>query len=77
MRSFSVFVTVVAIIGMGACSSSDHGPEQSATECICGTLEADIDGCPCAACVSGEGNADNAQCVCGDLRVEPAEGDKE
>lgn len=38
--------------------------------CTCGTAEADLVGCAHAACLDGERNPDNPDCVCGGLTFE-------
>ena len=38
--------------------------------CICGTPEAAFDGCPHPLCLSGEGNPENPDCVCGGFDYE-------
>lgn len=57
---------------LGACNSNKDRGEQMTSdmaevECICGTPEAAFDGCPHPLCLSGEGNPDNPECVCGGL----------
>jgi hypothetical protein len=39
--------------------------------CNCGTPEAAMQGCLHPKCVSGEGNPDNPECVCGTLSIKP------
>ena len=65
---------LVAALALVACKSSEPEPTQevdySSVECICGQPEAQITGCPYPMCVSGEGNPDNPDCVCGPLSFE-------
>jgi hypothetical protein len=66
---------------LGGCRSSDEdgAPGENAGTvsfpCTCGTPEAALEGCLHAACVSGEGNPDNPDCVCGPLSFESRSGE--
>lgn len=49
-----------------ACHSSSARYE---VPCTCGQPEADIEGCAHPACLRGERNPDNPDCVCGSLTI--------
>jgi len=49
-----------------ACRSST---EKDEVPCTCGTAQADIEGCAHEACLRGERNPDNPDCVCGTLKI--------
>ena len=76
-------ILIMTCLSIGACGShqdrtggAEAGPDTTpAQECICGTREADLDGCPCGACASGEGNPDNPKCVCAPLTIDSEGGD--
>lgn len=60
----------VALAAFAGCRSSGSGPAPgSIPACTCGTPMADFDGCAHPLCLSGEGNPDNPDCVCGDLEL--------
>jgi len=65
-----VFMTLLAL-GLVACTSpqGDVDVDLSTVPCICGEPEAAIDGCSHAACLSGEGNPDNPDCVCAPIDI--------
>lgn len=59
---------------LGACKSNEDkagtmSVDAAAVPCICGTPEAAFDGCPHPLCLSGKGNPDNPECVCGPLTL--------
>lgn len=49
-----------------ACRSSAPAAD---LPCICGTPEADMQGCPHSTCMHGERNPANPDCVCGSLSI--------
>lgn len=49
-----------------ACHSTSSAAD---VPCICGTPEADLQGCPHRTCLAGQRNPDNAACVCGGLTL--------
>jgi hypothetical protein len=63
------WITVVGLALAAACST----PKDEYVECICGTPEEAIYGCPYSRCARGEGNPDNPDCVCGTLSLEYVE----
>ena len=63
---------LLAALALGACGSSEPVSDDvdiPTADCICGTPEAAIQGCPHALCVSGEGNPENPECVCAPLEI--------
>ncbi len=71
MKTRFAFLALMAL-ALGACKSSsqdDVDVDLSSVPCICGRPEAAFEGCPYPACVSGEGNPDNPDCVCGPLEI--------
>lgn len=66
-------IAVILILGMIATLNSCKGPsskaEASATRCLCGTPEADFEGCANPMCMKGERNPDNPDCVCGPMKM--------
>jgi len=56
-------------LALGACKSpqQDVDVDLSTVPCMCGEPEAAFEGCPHPKCLSGEGNPDNPDCVCGPL----------
>lgn len=72
MRSMLLGCLAITL-ALGACRSPEKTSSPSSAHvpaCICGTPEADIDGCPCPTCMSGQGNPDNPDCLCGPLSYE-------
>jgi hypothetical protein len=61
--------TVLAACGSTS-EGADTGYEAVEVDCICGTPEEAFHGCPHALCISGAGNPDNQDCVCGRLSIE-------
>ena len=49
-----------------ACRSQ---PPAADAPCTCGTPQADVEGCAHPACVAGETNTENPDCVCGTLSI--------
>lgn len=75
MKKSIPFIMMIAILCLGACGTT--APErlgEPTFQCDCGSPEADLDGCLCAACVSGEGNPENPLCTCDDLHAGDGEG---
>ena len=62
---FPLLLAVGCLLPAGCRSSSpaDDVP------CICGTPEADMQGCPHSTCAHGKRNPDNPDCVCGSLSI--------
>jgi hypothetical protein len=67
---FVLILMLGAVATLGSCKSSGNAAAQAAAErCICGTPEADFEGCPHPLCLKGERNPDNPDCVCGPLKL--------
>jgi hypothetical protein len=64
MRTFLFSLVGALALTLGACKSHDKNNSYADVPCNCGTNEAILDGCAHPLCVSGEGNPDNADCVC-------------
>lgn len=60
---------VAALATLAGCRANDPDPEATPA-CTCGTPMADFDGCAHPLCLSGEGNAENPDCVCGRLELD-------
>jgi len=59
-----------AVATLSSCKSSGDAAAQKAAErCICGTPEADFEGCPHPLCRSGQRNPENPDCVCGPMKI--------
>ncbi len=73
MKKSIPLIMMLAVLSLGACSSDgtyNRMGDDAASECICGTPEADVDGCFCAACANGEGTSVNPLCTCCSLKAE-------
>jgi hypothetical protein len=46
-----------------------HSTPKSTVPCICGQPEADLEGCAHHACLAGERNPENVDCVCGAMKI--------
>jgi hypothetical protein len=66
MKIFILLMLALAVSG-ASCNSLDGG--NSDARCVCGTPEADFDGCAHPLCVKGERNPDNPDCVCGPMKI--------
>jgi hypothetical protein len=67
---FAVILLLGAMVALGACKSSgSDAATQAAQRCICGTPEADFEGCSHPICLRGERNPNNPDCVCGPLKM--------
>jgi len=67
MKTLLAIASVLVLAGfLSGCRS---GPPRAELECTCGSPEADLQGCPSAACVEGERDPDNVDCVCGSLSI--------
>jgi len=64
MKPLALLLIVCTALLVTGCGSTPTAQP----ECICGTHEARIHGCPAPACVSGQGNPDNPQCFCAPLK---------
>ena len=66
-------IAAILLLGMiatlNACKGPDDKATASATRCVCGTPEADFEGCPNPTCMKGERNPDNPDCVCGPMKM--------
>ena len=60
----TLLTSLALLLVLGACKSNDKTDQYADVPCTCGTHEAMIEGCAHPLCVSGEGNPDNADCVC-------------
>lgn len=60
-----------SVLFLGGCRSSneDVHVDLSTIPCICGEPEAAFDGCSHPACLSGEGNPENPDCVCAPMKI--------
>jgi hypothetical protein len=66
---------VASLAALAGCRSNDLEPAPGATPpCTCGTPMADFEGCAHPLCLSGEGNPENPECVCGRLELEQGGG---
>ena len=64
-------VLLAGLAGLFACSTPrEDAVEMPAIVCTCGQPDADFEGCLDPLCVSGAGNPDNPDCVCGRLSIE-------
>ena len=74
LSAMKTLFLAVALLGLVACSSREEPEDEPETayvpECTCGSPETAFDGCLHPLCVSGEGNPDNLDCVCGPLTLE-------
>ena len=67
---FVVILLLGAVATLSACKSSGNEAATAAAQrCICGTPEADFEGCPHPLCAKGERNPDNPECVCGPMKM--------
>lgn len=67
---YRILLAVLIGAPLLSCESATPAAEvQEEIMCICGTPEADLVGCYCELCVSGEGNPDNPLCSCHPLVV--------
>jgi hypothetical protein len=67
---FVVLLLLCVTSPLVACKSSGNDAARVAAErCICGTPEADFEGCPHPLCLKGERNPDNPDCVCGPMKM--------
>jgi len=67
MRTALLILT--AALALTACGSNSSKADYD-VPCICGTDEAQIDGCAHPACIADEHNPDNPDCVCGTMTFE-------
>jgi hypothetical protein len=68
MKTLSVlFLLTFALAG---CRSDGSGQESTDFPCICGTPEAAMKCCLHPLCLSGEGNPENPDCVCGTISID-------
>ena len=72
--ALSAAALAAATTAFFACSSTSGGSTESAQlsepdklDCVCGQPDGDLIGCHHPACVSGQGNPSNQDCVCGGL----------
>lgn len=66
MRSLRLLALSLAfVVPLGCRSGAKHGE----VPCTCGQPEADMQGCAHHACLRGERNPDNPDCVCGSLTI--------
>jgi hypothetical protein len=67
-------IAAILLLGVIATLNSCKGPEShtasSAIRCVCGTPEADFEGCAHPMCVHGERNPENPACVCGPMKMD-------
>jgi hypothetical protein len=73
-RESMKFVTILllcALPAVAACkgTGADSAAVAAAQRCTCGTPEADFEGCTHPACVKGERNPENPDCVCGTMKI--------
>lgn len=64
-RLLPLFLACAFVLPL-ACRSSAPAHD---LPCICGTPEADMQGCPNSTCAHGKRNPDNPDCVCGSLSI--------
>lgn len=66
---------VASLAALAGCRSSEAEPVPEATPaCACGQPMADFEGCAHPLCLSGQGNPENPECVCGSLGLEQGGG---
>ncbi len=71
LSAMKTLLLAAALVGLVACSSPEKKAEPAhVPECTCGEPETAFDGCIHPLCLSGEGNPDNPDCVCGPLTLE-------
>ena len=71
MRLITPLLGIALLVATSACKSTEHTSFTDDTlPCICGTPEADFDGCHCTDCCHGDGSSENPDCVCGPLAFE-------
>ena len=70
LSAMKTLFLAVALLGLVACSSEERPETTYVPECTCGSPETAFDGCIHPLCVSGEGNPDNPDCVCGPLTLD-------
>jgi hypothetical protein len=66
-NTLQTFLLLAVLATPWGCKSPQVGYDATAVVCICGTPESQLEGCPHPLCLSGEGNPDNEDCVCGPL----------
>jgi hypothetical protein len=66
MKHLFPFLLAVGCFLPVGCRSSSPADD---VPCICGTPEADMQGCPHSTCMHGKRNPDNPDCVCGNLSI--------
>ncbi len=74
-NTLPTLVCLAVLALLGACESPDKkevAPPAAEVElpCTCGQPEAVLEACVHPLCVSGQGNPDNPDCVCGPLSYE-------
>jgi hypothetical protein len=76
MKLTILLLALFAAASVTACrtSRSEAKLEDDEIPCTCGAPDALFDGCANPICVSGHNNPSNPNCVCGDLRIGPANG---
>lgn len=69
MHGRTTTLILALLVGVSAAcrSPKQTAPASPAPECVCGTPDAALEGCPHPLCAAGEGNPDNPDCVCGPL----------
>jgi hypothetical protein len=74
MKLITILLAASLAASVG-CRSSAPEPAPGATAtCTCGEPMADFEGCAHPLCLSGAGNPDNPECVCGSLEFEQGGG---
>jgi hypothetical protein len=66
MKPLRALASSMVLLFPLACRSSSP---QDDVPCTCGEATADIEGCAHPACLRGERNPDNPDCVCGSLTI--------
>lgn len=66
MKHLFPFLLALGSLLPAGCRSSSPAAD---LPCICGTSEADMQGCTNSICAQGKRNPDNPDCVCGSLAI--------
>jgi hypothetical protein len=68
MKIVSILIVALTLACASCTSMGSSAPHQT-MKCICGTPEADFNGCPNEVCAKGQRNPDNPDCVCGPMKI--------
>lgn len=65
----TLFVGLISLALFSCETTTPAATTEEQIVCICGTASADLVGCYCDLCASGDGNPDNPLCTCAPLMV--------